>query len=50
MTRAKFMKTLKLKLKPLPLEERDSAIEFYEEYFNDAESEEIALRKLGNPK
>lgn len=49
MNRDKFMKTLKKKLKFLPKEERESAIDFYENYFNDAESEEIALSKLASP-
>lgn len=49
MSKHEFLKKLRRKLKPLPKEERDSAIAFYEDYFNDAESEEMALSKLSSP-
>ncbi len=50
MNKQQFLSTLEKKLKPLPLEEKQSALEFYNDFFNDAESEEIALQKLGSPK
>ena len=49
MNKELFMKELKNKLKNLPKEEYDSAISFYEDYFNEAESEELALSKLSSP-
>ncbi len=48
MTKNQFLSELKRKLRALPKEERDNAIEFYENYFNDAANEEEALKKLGD--
>ncbi len=48
MTKNEFMAELKRKIRSLPKEERDNAIEFYENYFNDAISEEEALKNLGD--
>lgn len=51
MNRAEFMRQLRLKLFRLPQEEIESAIEYYEEYFEEAgiENEQIVLQKLGSP-
>ncbi len=50
MTKSEFFNILENNIKYLPKEEKDSALEFYHEYFNEAESEEIALKKLEHPK
>lgn len=51
MTKTEYMKQLQNKLKRLPKEDYDKAIEYYEEYFADAgvENEEQAIEDLGNP-
>ncbi len=50
MNREQFFKILSKELKPLPQEERDSAIEFYTEYLNEAENEYEAIANLPHPK
>lgn len=49
MKRAEFMQKLSDALSVLPEEERQSALSYYEEYFNDAEDEERAVVELGTP-
>lgn len=49
MTRNEFMAALRRRLGHLPAEERDAALKYYEEYFDEAESEEEAARQLGSP-
>lgn len=51
MTKAEFLSELRRKLKRLPPGEIDSAIAYYEEYFNDSgnESEQDVIRELGSP-
>ena len=51
MDRKEFMKQLSDLLKDLPSEERQEALDFYENYFDDAgaENEEQVLRELGSP-
>ncbi len=49
MTKEMFLKTLNRKLQSLPKEERESAVLFYKDYFEDAENEELALSKLASP-
>ncbi len=48
MTKNEFLNQLKRKIRALPKEERDNAIEFYENYFADAQSEEEAIKNLGS--
>ncbi len=48
MNKKEFLTQLRRKISTLPREERDSAIEFYENYFNDAISEEEAIKNLGS--
>ncbi len=50
MNREQFFKILNKELKPLPDEERESALEFYTEYLNEAENEYEAIAKLPHPK
>ncbi|MCI9442241.1 MAG: DUF1700 domain-containing protein [Ruminococcus sp.] len=51
MTRADYMKTLAYNLRHLPKEDYDRAIEYFEEYFNEAgpEHEQTAIEDLGTP-
>ncbi len=50
MNKIEFLTKLKKGIKSLPLEEQESAMEYYEEYFAEAESDEIAIAKLPHPK
>ena len=52
MNRAEFMKILRSELHKLPEDERNVALEFYEEYFDEAgpENEQQVIESLGNPK
>ena len=52
MNRAEFMKILRSDLRRLPEDERNSALEYYEEYFDEAgpQKEQQVLENLGNPK
>lgn len=51
MTRTEYMKTLAYQLRRLPKEDYDKAIDYFEEYFDEAgpENEEQAIQDLGNP-
>ena len=49
MTRTEFMAALRGRLSHLPREEQDAALRYYEEYFDEAASEEEAARQLGSP-
>ena len=49
MTRNEFLTALRGRLSALPKEEQDAALKYYEEYFDEAESEEEAARQLGSP-
>ena len=49
MTRNEFLSALRDRLYGLPDEEIDAALRYYEEYFDEAESEEAALTALGSP-
>lgn len=49
MTKKEFLSRLKNCLSPLSQEERDNAVRYYEEFFEDCESEEEALKQLGSP-
>lgn len=51
MTRAEYLKELEANLVALPKEERDMAVEFYNEYFEDAgaENEQAVIDELGKP-
>ena len=49
MTRTEFLTALRSKLSHLPKEEQDAALKYYEEYFDEAASEEEAARQLGSP-
>ena len=52
MTRKEFIEKLRSEISKLPQEEIDAAIEYYEEYFDEAgkENEQEVLEHLGNPK
>ncbi len=51
MTKQEFLNELRRELSFLPADEIEEAIEFYDEYFNDAEgSEEQIIAGLGSPK
>lgn len=49
MTKKQFFKTLQKNIKNIPIDEQQNAIEFYKEYFEDAESDEEALNSLDSP-
>lgn len=51
MTRTEFIAELRGRLHLLPPEERENAIQFYEEYFDDAgpENEQAVIKELGSP-
>ena len=51
MTRQEFMTALRDKLILLSPEEREDAVQFYEEYFDEAgaENEQAVLTELGSP-
>ncbi len=48
-SKKEFMDVLSVKLASLSVEERNSALRYYEEYFEDCASEEEALKALGDP-
>jgi uncharacterized membrane protein len=52
MNRTEFIQKLKAELSKLPQEEIDAAVEYYEEYFDEAgaENEQPVLEQLGSPK
>lgn len=50
MNKEKFLKSLSWGIRSLPKEERENAISFYEEYFNESEDEATAIAKLPHPK
>lgn len=51
MNRQEFMTTLKKRLECLPADEKSSAINYYEEFFDDAgvENEQSVIKNLGSP-
>lgn len=49
MNKQEYMNQLKDRLKHLPKEDFERAIEYYEEYFADAENEQQAIEDLGSP-
>ena len=49
MTRDEFLQALRRELSPLSPEERDAAVNYYEEFLADAEDEGVAIEKLGSP-
>lgn len=50
MTKEQFIEELKGHLSSLPREELDSAVKYYEEYLEDSEDIEEAIKSLGSPK
>ena len=50
MNKYEFLNILSKSLKNVPKEERDNAINFYEEYFADAKDEQEAINSLPHPK
>lgn len=49
MNKADFLLILENNLYSLPKDEKDSAIKYYEEYFDDCEDEKEAIKSLGDP-
>lgn len=49
MTRNDFMTALRKRISHLPLDEQDAALKYYEEYFDEAASQEEAAQQLGSP-
>ncbi|MCL2557812.1 MAG: DUF1700 domain-containing protein [Treponema sp.] len=49
MTKDEFLKSLEKRLRALPWTDRRDALEYYEGYLNDAESEAEAMAQLGSP-
>jgi uncharacterized membrane protein len=50
MTREEYLNELNKALKRIPKEERENAISYYREYFEDAGDEQEVIRELGEPK
>lgn len=51
MSRTEFMNELRTLLQDIPEEEREEALQYYSDYFDDAgaENEEQVIRELGSP-
>ena len=51
MTRLEFISALRAKLSMLPADEKEDAVQFYEEYFDEAgpENEQAVIEELGSP-
>ncbi|MFI3261206.1 MAG: DUF1700 domain-containing protein, partial [bacterium] len=49
MNRITFFKLLTKEISNLPKEEQKNALDYYNEYFNDCESEELAIKNLPHP-
>ena len=49
MNKEEYLELLKNCLQALPLDEQEEALDFYENYLNDAEDEEKAIEELGTP-
>jgi uncharacterized membrane protein len=49
MSKKEFMRRLKKRLNRLPHEEYNDAVEYYEQYFDEAKDEQTAIDKLGSP-
>ncbi|MDD3403663.1 MAG: DUF1700 domain-containing protein [Hespellia sp.] len=49
MTKTEYMNQLSKKLKKLPRDAYQEAMEYFEEYFAEAENEETAIKNLGSP-
>lgn len=49
MNRITFFKLLTKEISSLPKEEQQNALDYYNEYFNDCESEELAIKNLPHP-
>ncbi len=51
MSREKYLKELETRLKKLPQDEIDEALNYYREYFDEAgeENSELVIKKLGSP-
>lgn len=49
MTRAAYLQELRERIANLPYDEINAAIEYYTEYFEEAESDEKAMEELGTP-
>ena len=50
MNKTDFLKILNDNLTALPNDERESAVKYYEEFFDEAESDQQALDNLGDPR
>ncbi|NLZ45829.1 MAG: DUF1700 domain-containing protein [Clostridiales bacterium] len=50
MNKLQFLKILEDSLTALPKDERDSAVKYYEEFFDEADSDEKAIDNLGDPR
>ncbi|MCL2140254.1 MAG: DUF1700 domain-containing protein [Dehalococcoidia bacterium] len=49
MNKNEFMQRLRKRLARLPHDEYNDAVEYYEQYFAEAEDEQVAIRQLGSP-
>lgn len=50
MTKKEFLKELRRELQPLSFDEQEDAISYYEEYIQESDNEEEAIKLLGSPK
>lgn len=49
MTKNKFFEILQYEISGLPIDEQKNAIDFYKEYFNECDTDEIAISRLDHP-
>ncbi|MBP5602039.1 MAG: DUF1700 domain-containing protein, partial [Treponema sp.] len=49
MTRNEYLSRLRSCIQALPLEEQTEALEFYQDYFADADNDEAVMQELGTP-
>lgn len=49
MDRIEYLQELKFELKNLPVEEQEEALEYYRDYFEDADNDEEVIKEFGTP-
>ena len=49
MNREEYLSELKRCIQALPLEEQEEALEYYKDYFDDADNDSKVIEELGDP-
>ena len=49
MTKKQYLKKLEYCIQALPAEERNEALEYYSDYFDDADDDDKVMQELGEP-